>query len=82
MTERDRDLEDMAILSRSGLNYNSILEECTDQSDMDKRWNNWEASLVLKCDELNVRYGIEIPIIKKLRKMPEKRLASGNRRQI
>ena len=82
MTERDRDLEDMAILSRSGLNYNSILEECTDQSNMDKRGNNWEASLVLKCDELNVRYGIEIPIIKKLRKMSEKRLASGNRRQI
>ena len=82
MTERDRDLEDMALLSRSGLNYNSILEEFTDQSHMDKRGNNWEASLVLKCDELNVRYGIEIPIIKKLRKMSEKRLASGNRRQI
>ena len=81
MTERDRDLEDMAILARHGLDYDAILDECIDQSNLDQRGNNWEASLVLKCDELKERYGIEIPFIKKLRKMSEKRMASSNKRQ-
>jgi hypothetical protein len=82
MTERDRDLEDMAILVRSGLNYDAIIDECIDQSNKDQRGNNWEASLELKCHELKEQYGIEIPFIKKLREISEKRLASGSKRKI
>ena len=82
MTERDRDLEDMAILVRSGLNYDAIIDECIDQSNKDQRGNNWEASLELKYHELKEQYGIEIPFIKKLREISEKRLASGSKRKI
>ena len=82
MTERDRDLEDMAILVRSGLNYDAIIDECIDQSNKDQRGNNWEASLVLKCHELKEQYGIEIPFIKKIREISEKRLARCSKRKI
>ena len=32
MTERDRDLEDMALIARSDINYDIVLEECMNQS--------------------------------------------------
>ena len=81
MTERDRDLEDMAILAKSGLKYDIILNECIDQSNRDQRGNNWEASLELKCKELNEKYGILVPFHKKLVKLAEKRMINGNRKR-
>ena len=81
MTERDRDLEDMAILAKSGLKYDIILNECIDQSNRDQRGNNWEASLELKCKELNEKYGILVPFLKKLEKIAEKRMINGNRKR-
>ena len=69
MTERDRDLEDMSILARSGLDYGIILRECTSQSKMDPRGNIWESSLYEKCLELKNVYGIEVPFLKELKKI-------------
>lgn len=81
MTERDRDLEDMAILARSRLNYDIILEECVDQSNKDQRGNNWESSLELKCNELREKYGVVVPFLKKLRKMAENRMTNASRKE-
>ena len=81
MTERDRDLEDMVILAKSGLKYDIILDECIDQSNRDQRGNNWEASLEVKCKELNQKYGIRVPFLKELEKLSEKRIINGNRKR-
>jgi hypothetical protein len=70
MTKRDRDLEDMSILARSGLDYGIILRECTSQSKMDPTGNVWESSLYEKCLELKNMYGIEVPFLKELKKYP------------
>ena len=61
--QRDRDLEDMAILARHGLDYEAILDECIDQSNLNQRGNNWEAFLELKCKELNEKHGIVVPFL-------------------
>ena len=45
MTERDRDLEDMALIARAGIDYELVLNECMQLSEKDRRGNIWEASL-------------------------------------
>ena len=81
MTERDRDLEDMALIARSDINYDLVLNECTSQSERDKRGHIWESSLYEKCEELKEKYGIDVPIRNKLRKISEDRMikAKGKR---
>ena len=81
MTERDRDLEDMALIARTGIDYELVLNECMQQSEMDRRSNIWETSLYEKCGELMKKYGIDVPIRKKLRKISENKIikARGKR---
>ena len=74
MTERDRDLEDMALIARTDIDYELVLNECIDQSEKDLRGNIWESSLYEKCEELKEKYGIDIPIRNKLRKISEDKM--------
>ena len=80
MTERDRDLEDMALIARSGINYDLVFEECKAQSDEDSRGNVWEASLYEKCEELRGKYGIDVPIRKKLMKISEEKITKAGKK--
>ena len=77
MTERDRDLEDMALIVRTGIDYKLVLNECMQQSEKDQRGNIWEASLYEKCEELKEKYGVDVPIRKKLRKISENKMIKG-----
>ena len=81
MTERDRDLEDMALIARTGIDYKLVLNECVQQSEKDQRGNIWEASLYEKCEELKEKYGIDVPIRKKLRKISENKMIKGRGRR-
>ena len=74
MTERDRDLDDMALIARTDIDYELILNECMEQSKKDQRGHIWESSLYEKCEELKEKYGIDIPIRNKLRKISEDKM--------
>ena len=74
VTERDRDLEDMSRLARTGLDYRTILEECTIQSERTGRI--WETGLYVKCLELQDKYEVTVPIARKLRKIGEEKMLS------
>ena len=76
MTERDRDLEDMFLIARTGIDYDVVFEECRNQSDTDSRGHIWESSLYLKCVELESQYGIRVPFNKKLRQIAEEKMLS------
>lgn len=80
MTERDRDLEDMSLLARSGLDYNLVFEECKMQSDMSAKGDVWEASLNEKLLELEDKYGITVPFQKELEKNAEEKMVRLNDR--
>ncbi len=81
MTERDRDLEDMELIARTDIDYNLVLNECVEQSKGDPRGNIWESSLYEKCVELKEKYGIEVPILKKLRKISERKMNKAKRKR-
>lgn len=74
MTERELDLEDMYILSMSLLDYNVILKECELQSGMGDMV--WEAHLYTKCEEFKKKYGVAVPIERKLRLMSERKITA------
>lgn len=81
MTKRDRDLEDMALIARSDINYDIVLEECMNQSKRDRRGNIWEASLYEKCEELREKYGIDVSIRKKLKKISEEKMIKAEKKR-
>lgn len=72
MTDRDRDLEDMFLISRSGIDYDAIFDECILQSEQTD--NVCESGLYDKCMELNEHYGLKVPFMRKLRKVAEEKL--------
>jgi hypothetical protein len=72
VTDRDRDLEDMALLARSGVNYDSVFKECVSQSD--KSGKLWETGLHDKCAELEEEYSVRVPITKKLQRIAEEKM--------
>ena len=72
MTDRDRDLEDMSLLARSGLNYDSVFKECVSQSD--RTGKLWEIGLHDKCEELEEKYSVRAPITKKLQRIAEEKM--------
>lgn len=81
MTERDRDLEDMALIARTGIDYKLVLDECMGQSEKDLRGNIWESSLYEKCKELKEKYGIDVPIRNKLRKISEDKMTKAKEKR-
>lgn len=77
ITERGLDLEDMATLAESGIEWNTVITECLQQSKISGRI--WEAALYERICDLRRKYGIKSPIERQLRevavkKMTEKRL--------
>jgi hypothetical protein len=71
VTERDRDLEDMFLLGRTGLDYNAVFEECTVQSELTD--SVWESGLYDRCEELDSRYGLKVPFMRKLRMIADEK---------
>jgi hypothetical protein len=72
ITEREADLEDIRVLAESGLNWNLINQECQNQSTASGV--PWENALYQNLLDLKIRYGIESPIEKTLRKTAERKL--------
>ncbi len=72
VTDRDRDLDDMSLIARSGVDYKTVFEECIIQSDRSGKL--WEMGLYEKCNELKEKYGINVPIARKLRKVAEEKM--------
>lgn len=75
ITEREKDLDDMLSLLRTGLDHNIIINECLFQSRNSPKV--WESFVVLKLDELERRFNIEIPWKKKLRRLAEESIAEN-----
>ena len=74
VTDRDRDLDDMFRIALSGIDYKAIYTECTYQSD--KTGRVWESAFYDQCVDLEARYGVQIPFLKKLRKVAEDKALS------
>ena len=60
VTDRDRDLEDMALLARSGIDYEAVLRECEIQTGTTGR--PWEPTLLGKIEDLEAQYNIKVPL--------------------
>ena len=69
ITTRDADLDDTRILAQSGLNWETITQECKNQSQHSGVC--WEDALSQNLRDLKTKYGIEAPIEKALRKTAE-----------
>ena len=72
ITEREADLDDMRILAQSGLNWETITQECKSQSEVSGVC--WEDALYQNLVDLKTKYGIESPIEKPLRKVAERKI--------
>lgn len=72
ITEREADLDDMRILSESGLDWKLISKECQMQSAM--AGVPWEMALSQNLQDLNRRYHIDSPIAKEIRRVAEEKL--------
>jgi len=62
MTERDRDLDDMALLAEGGLKWDIIRKECA----LQPKRRIWELFLFVKLQELERSHGIRAPIKQEL----------------
>jgi len=78
VTERTRDLDDMMSLFRSGLERDIILEECDLQTRLAGFRDSpvWEAFLLVKIEEMEERYGVDIPWKRALRSRAEIRVGA------
>ena len=78
VTERNRDLDDMIVLYRKGINKETILTECRFQSQHDDliKGRIWEAFLLTKIEEMEEKYGISVPWKRELKRIVEVKLSS------
>lgn len=78
VTERSRDLDDMIVLFRKGLERDTILGECEDQGEPEGLRNSsiWEAFLLTKIEEMEMRYGVRVPWKRGLRSKAEMKLGA------
>lgn len=72
MTERAFDLEDMRTIAESGVDWDTVSQECLAQSASSE--SVWETLLYDSLVDLEDRYGIRAPISKKLRKIAEEKM--------
>ncbi|NYT12720.1 MAG: hypothetical protein GKC03_09295 [Methanomassiliicoccales archaeon] len=73
VTERNRDLEDMLILFRKGLDESLILQECAEQNNLiNDQERIWESFLLVKLDEMEEEFEIRIPWKRRVRLVAEK----------
>jgi hypothetical protein len=76
LTERERDVDEMLILLRAGLDWHAILEECSEQ-DGDHIRNPsviYEAFVVEKLGEIETRHGVQIPWKAAFKKTAEEKM--------
>ena len=78
VTERGRDLDDMIVLFRKGMDKDALLTECQIQGQYDELLDGriWEAFLLRKIDEMEEKYGVSIPWKRELRRIAETKLGS------
>jgi hypothetical protein len=72
ITTRDADLDDTRILAQSGLNWETIAQECKSQSQVSGLC--WEDALSQNLQALKEKFSIESPIEKTLRKTAERKI--------
>ena len=72
ITTRDADLDDTRILAQSGLKWETIAQECKNQSQVSGLC--WEDALSQNLQALNEKFSIESPIEKTLRKTAERKI--------
>lgn len=73
ITEREADLDDMRLLAESGLNWNVIEQECSNQTILSGRL--WGNALLQNLIELERKYNIKSPLRKRLEAIVEEKLA-------
>lgn len=76
VTERNRDLDDMVVLYRKGIDKSTLLTECQFQSKHDDLISGrvWETFLLQKIEEMEERYGVSVPWKRELRREAELKL--------
>lgn len=72
VTERDRDLDDMFLIARAGIDYDVVYRECLSQSEETERI--WESGLYDNCKQLGEKYNLQVPFLTPLRKKAERRI--------
>ncbi len=72
MTSREGDVDDMFQLVRTGIDYDKVYSECLSQSE--KTGKIWESALYDQCVDLEKKYGIALPFMKKFRKIAEEKI--------
>lgn len=78
VTERYRDLDDMIVIYRKGIDKNILFDECEHQSGFDDILHGriWEAFLFRKIEELEGAYSISVPWKKELETKATSKLVS------
>ncbi len=76
VTERNRDLDDMVVLYRKGIDKDTIMKECQIQDLLDSQVGGriWEAFLSIKIEEMEGRFGITIPWKGELKRIADLKL--------
>jgi predicted transcriptional regulator len=72
ITTRNADLDDTRILAQSGLDWETITQECKSQSQ--ESGVCWEDALCQNLQELREKYSIQSPIERPLRKAAERKI--------
>lgn len=67
VTDRPDDLDDMSVLAASGLDWDTMKEECLSQES----GRNWASHLVRKLEDLEDKYDVVAPITAELREWAE-----------
>jgi len=79
VTEREGDLEDMAKIAQSGIDWEIIVRECGWQSKRTGRI--WENSVCQSLEDLRLKHGVTSPVEKKICRSAERKiLALGKAR--
>jgi hypothetical protein len=78
VTERDRDLDDMLVLYRKGIDKEILLDECQQQDQYDAGVGGriWEAFLITKIEEMEEKFSISIPWKRELKRLADLKLGS------
>jgi hypothetical protein len=78
VTERNRDLDDMIVLYRKGIDKEILLTECRSQSRHDDPIEGriWEAFLLTKVQEMEERFGVSIPWKSEVERIASSKLGS------
>jgi hypothetical protein len=76
VTERNRDLDDMVVLYRKGIDKDTLIGECQTQDLLDSQVGGriWEAFLSTKIEEMEERFGISIPWKGELKRIADLKL--------